>query len=117
MMKFKFASIKSLSLFCALALLICGSLSFFCPMMPDSAEASSLPVHHSSAGSDNEGGCFDSLVSSMSAWELEHEAISLETSTLSILPPLLSHSAEKRLLDYLYFDGPPRYLFLSTFLI
>ena len=117
MTKFNIASIRSLSLFCAMVLLVCGSLSLFCPMTVNTAEASSLPGHHAHDSSNTEGECFDSLLSSLSAWEADMERVFWRTIPLSFFPVPVMHNLEIYSRDALHVEGPPRYLFLSTFLI
>ena len=117
MTKFNMASIRSLSLFCAMVVLVCGSLSLFCTMTVNTAEASSLPGHHAHDSSNTEGECFDSLVSSLSAWETDMERVFWKTIPLSFIPVPATHDLEIHSREFLHFERPPRYLLISTFLI
>lgn len=99
----------------ALALLLCGSLGLFCPMMLPASEASSPDVHHTTAGM---GMCLDSLLLSsiQNHNQLIHPLVQ-ETPTLWITPYFFTHPIANIFYQGPLRSGPLRYLYLSTLLI
>ena len=105
----------SLVLICASVLLICGSLSLLCPMTSPAASASSLPAHHTTFGDNN---CFEALTSFS-------EPLEQLPGHTYLFESISSHRHEKQCSQPIPrcvraipdSDSPPRYLFLSTFLI
>lgn len=107
--------VKSLSLLSVSLLLLCGSLSLFCPMVAPSTDTAPHAMHH---GMDNPDECFEAFVPSTSLPDEQTDTILLTEISQSIC---LSNQATS-----VHFtpvpsssrgDGPPRYLLLSTFLI